>query len=49
VQSAYKRLLVDKLKEKDDRLRFMQIKKDKIKHYQEKNGFNVGDFVQMSV
>lgn len=33
IQSAYKRLLVDKLQEKDDRLKMLQLRKDKIRFY----------------
>jgi len=46
LQTAYKRLLVDKLQEKDERLRSMQVKRDRIQFYQSKNGFDIRDFVK---
>jgi hypothetical protein len=48
IQSAYKRILMEKMKDKDDRLRDIQERKEKIKMYQQKNGFNFIDFVKVS-
>ena len=48
IQSAYKRLLVDKLAEKDERQRSIVEQRDSMIQYQQKNGFDFKHFVRMS-
>ena len=49
MQTAYKRLLVEKLSEKDERLRMLQLRKEKIKFYQDNNSMNFSDFIKQSL
>ena len=48
IQSAYKRLLVEKLQEKEDRQSILQLRKEKIQLYQQVNGFDFKHFIQRS-
>lgn len=49
VQSAYKSLLVDHIKEKDDRAKYIKMRRDRIQSYQQTSGFDIRDFVKLSI
>ena len=47
VQSAYKRMLVDKLKEKEERARIIKEKREKIREFRERNSVNIRNYVDL--
>lgn len=49
VQTAYKRLLVEKLSENEERQKMLLLRKEKIKFYQERNALSFEDFIKQSM